>query len=151
MRQKRQCFVAVTHSKIADSKVADCASQRDGGSKAPQWNLEDSCGEYKNLEGCWRGKERRHQHPKESVVLHPLTDGSGPLSGFLLEESFPAFPCDEVQNHTAENGANACHEGVKRHAQRVLYGKFDEQEVVDDRKTEDGGIEKRNQKQAGSA
>src|ERR1700730_5677880 len=68
-------------------------------------------------------------------------------TSLFVKKRFSALPSQVIQENAAEHGTRHGHRRVQRHPEIVSYRELNQQSIVDDRKTEHGGIQKGNQQQ----
>ena len=137
---------AVANGEKALGEVAKSAGEKKSEDERAHRDLEDSGGENEDLEGHGRRQNRRDGRGQKGVAFNPLTGVFGASTSALAKPDFPSLPRDVIKNNTAGDGAKRGHQCVPGHAGRVLNGKMDDEQVVQDGKREDGRVEKADEK-----
>ena len=137
---------AVANGEKTFGEVAKSAGEKKSKDECAQRDLEDSGGENEDFEGHGRRQNGRDGRGQKPVALDPLTSLTGASTSALAKPDFPSLPRDVIKNNAAGNRAKRGHECVPGHAGRVLNGKMDDEQVVQDGEREDGRVEKADEK-----
>jgi hypothetical protein len=146
LRQKRQGIISIFHGQIPHAKIPDQPGQRNRRKVTYQRHFKHSCRKHKQLERGRRRQKCCDQHSAKSIPLHPMSDHVRARSRFPPEIGFSAFARNKIQQHASQDRSQRSHQRIQWHARGMLNRQFNQQQIIDYRKSENRRIQKRNQK-----